>query len=343
MSSTKYEPVIELRQNEEQEDTTAPEPAQNTLTNKFIRLLQALEGKLMILISGSLTVICASFIKKASAVPVGEFCIIMFSSALTILIPAALFALDNPTSLHGKAKYIIPRVVIGSVTGVLCLIAYRKMEIGDVQALISPVAVFAAIFSRLLWGEKISGFTILSLIFSLTGVVLILKPTFIFGAPEVTKPYHPLFPLIPFSSCVVLGLAYCFMRKVGANTVSTLTISTISSLLFVVNGAILQLVFKDPFVLPGCTESRFYLVCVGVGMAVSLILLNRGLLLEKSGPGVLLRNFDIVTAYGIQVMVYSEPLEMLSVGGAILIILSVVIVTLDRLFFNKITGCNYQI
>jgi drug/metabolite transporter (DMT)-like permease len=198
------------------------------------------------------------------------------------------------------------------------------------------VPVFAALSSRVLWKEKLSIFTILALIIGLSGIVLIAKPTFLFGASndKDKKEYDAYFPLVPVTGGLMLGFSFSCMRRVGTE-VSSIFVSVVVSSTAAVDAIIFQLISGEIFVLPSCFIDRLVLCSGGVGLFIMLILLNRGLSLEKSGPGVLIRNCDIVIAYGIQVIFFDSIPDVLSIVGALLVISSAVLVTVNKLFIEK--------
>ena len=74
---------------------------------------------------------------------------------------------------------------------------------------------------------------------------------------------------------------------------------------------------------------------------ITLFLLNRGIAIEKSGPGSLVRNVDMVVAYVIQVPLFDEPLDLLSILGGGLVICSTVTVAADKVFGSKYRLCEF--
>ena len=294
-----------------------------------------LEGKLFIFLAGFIGVSVFSLVKVVETIPVGQFSSSVFFFAALFSLPA-LFFKEKDIGFHGKAKYVIPRACIGGLAGVLMLWAAKRMDYGDSVALASLVPIFAAIFSRVLWKEKLSIFTILSLLVGLSGVVLIAKPSFLFGAPseEDKKEYSPFFSLVPLFAGILLGFSFSLMRKVGTE-VSPIFVTLFVTSAVVVEGIIFQFISGDKFVLPECFMDRLIMFLGGFGIFLYLILLNRGLTLEKSGPGVLIRNCDIVIAYGIQVVFFDSVPNHLSIIGALLVISSAVLVTINKLLIEK--------
>jgi drug/metabolite transporter (DMT)-like permease len=215
------------------------------------------------------------------------------------------------------------------------------MDYGDSTALISLVPVFAALFSRMLWKEKVSIYTLVALVVGIAGMVLIARPSVIFGVPNDSekKDYSPFFPLVPISASLMLGFAYSLMRKVGTE-VSPLFVSIFVFVNSVVDGIIFQFIVDDEFVLPGCSVDRGILFAGGLCLFLGLICLNRGLTLEKSGPGVLMKNCDIVVAYIIQIIFFHSVPNVTSIVGALLVLSSIVLVTVEKLLFKR---CRFEI
>ncbi|XP_063673960.1 solute carrier family 35 member G1-like [Bolinopsis microptera] len=177
------------------------------------------------------------------------------------------------------------------------------MDCGDGVALNSLSPIFVALFSRVLWKEKLSIFTPVALFIGLTGVVLVVKPTFLFGilVESQVKEFNPFMKLVPIAGGIIYGFAFSCMRKVGTKLHKPPDIDKCEKIIrFRKIRDIDQELFK------------------GFGLCAALLLSNRGLAIEKSGPGVLIRNCDIVVAYAIQVVFFYSIPDVLSVCGALL-------------------------
>ena len=98
----------------------------------------------------------------------------------------------------------------------------------------------------------------------------------------------------------------------------------------ITGGNLLNLFTGAEYELPSCYVDRLILSACGVGACVGLVMLNRGLSIEKSAPATLIRNMDIVLAFIVQVFLFEEEVDWESVLGAILILTSTVCVTLER-------------
>ena len=97
--------------------------------------------------------------------------------------------------------------------------------------------------------------------------------------------------------------------------------------------------YRDAFVLPGCYRDRAILVAGGILLYTGLLFINRGTTLEKSGPGLLMKNSDIVFAYIIQIFFFNTVPDAFSTVGAVLVIVSIVLVTADKFLFKS---CRFE-
>ena len=191
------------------ETSAKPDPETKSL---FHRVLSQLQGKLLILLS-ALIMVSATSIVKFVKIPLGQYMIIS-PAIMFLFIMTYFFYVEKTINFRGNMKYFVfGMVTFNAIGGNLKFWAVKEMNFGDALAIISVIPIFAAIFSRILWKEKISIITIGCLFLGLTGVVLIARPGFIFKNAE-KRDYHPAFPLVALSSALFAGLAYSFMRKV---------------------------------------------------------------------------------------------------------------------------------
>ena len=223
-------------------------------------IYRKIEGKLLIFLAGFLGAVGFSTAKFVPDIPVGQFSFASLLFVTLFFLPVLAFQ-ENSFDFHGKAKFVIPRSVLGGIFGLFNFWAGRTMDYGDSIALSSLVPLCAALFSRFLWKKKLSVWTLVALVVGLAGIVLIAKPPFIFGVPdeEEKKEYSPFFPLVPITGSLILGFAFSLMRKVGTQ-VSSFLVSILVSINSAVDGIIFQFAYGDEFVLPGCNVDRFVLI-----------------------------------------------------------------------------------
>ena len=299
-----------------------------------VTTFQRLKGMLMIATGGIILLSTTTLAKYLKHIPTGEYLFLRFVFALVFILPTLCF--QQPTiDMKGKFKLILARCILGSVNALCKFWAVIKLDYGNAIALAACAPVFAALFSRILWKEKINLFTIIALVMGLSGMVLIAKPDFIFGSDESDsrKEIGP-FAFVPIFGSMCLGLGFSLLRKIGKKP-HILIVPFWQAICLIPISAVFQLGKRDPIVIPECYSERYLFCLIGFITMIALFLLNRGLAIEKSGPGSLMRNVDMVFAYVIQVVLFNEPLELLSILGGGLIIGSTVTVAADKVFGEK--------
>ena len=299
-------------------------------TNKVVKVLRLLEGKLMILFAGVLVVTVFSMVKKLSHIPVGQFSATLFFFSALFLTPMYFFN-EKTVDFKGAGFYVLVRAGLGGFGGLAKLWAAREMEYGEAVALASLMPVFAALSSRILWKEKISIFTIGSLVLGIVGVILIARPAFLFGqmGADKTKETAQFAFFVPVTGSIIIGIAYSMMRKVGTTT-SPVLVGFLVCSFTVPYSTIFMFVTKSTFILPGCFTDRAVMCGGGLLLSFSQLMLNRGLGLEKSGPGALIRNLDMVFAFIIQMLFFNSTPNVFSMLGAALIIGSAILVSANK-------------
>ena len=297
-----------------------------------VSAFQRLKGMLMIATAGILLLSTTTLAKYLKHIPVGEFLFLRYSVVLMFIFPTLYFQ-QPEIDMKGKFKLIFARCFLGSLNSICKFWAVIKLDYGNAIALCACAPVFAALFSRVLWKEKINLFTIIALVMGLSGMVLIAKPEFIFGS-ESQKGIGP-FVFVPIFGSMCLGLGFSLLRKIGKKPY-ILIVPLGQAICLIPVSAVFQLGKRDLLVLPECYSEKYLFCLIGFITMIAHFLLNRGLAIEKSGPGSLMRNVDMVFAYVIQVVLFNEPLELLSILGGGLIIGSTVTVAADKVFGGKI-------
>ena len=299
------------------------------VSRRILHVLILLEGKLLILFSGLCAVIVYSWVKVLSHLPVGQFSATLFFFSALFSLPLFFFQ-QKTIDFQGKFVYVLLRAGLGGLGGLLKLWAAREMEYGDSVAMGSLIPIFAAISSRILWKEKISVYTIGALVVGVVGVILIARPTFIFGNIEKNEKYSTFAFIIPLSASIIIGISYSFMRKIGTD-VSPLLIGFSVSSCCSFTSILFIFILKDDAVIPECFIDRAILSGGALLIAVAVVAVNRGLALEKSGPGALIRNLDVVFAFIIQMLFFKSTPNVFSMLGAALIIGSAILVSANKL------------
>ena len=109
----------------------------------------------MIASGGIILLSTTTLAKYLKHIPTGEYLFLRFVFALVFILPTLCF--QQPTiDMKGKFKLILARCILGSVNALCKFWAVIKLDYGNAIALCACAPVFAALFSRVLWKEKIN-------------------------------------------------------------------------------------------------------------------------------------------------------------------------------------------
>uniref|UniRef100_A0A8H8CGW3 EamA domain-containing protein n=1 Tax=Psilocybe cubensis TaxID=181762 RepID=A0A8H8CGW3_PSICU len=171
---------------------------------------------------------------------------------------------------------------------------------------------------------------------SLVGVVLIARPTFIFGdsahshEPNGTTPSERLLA-VGVSLVGVLGatLAYISIRSIGKRA-HTMHIMVYFALQCVVGSTIGMIVTKTPVVIPTQIEWLSLLFMIGVFGFAAQIFLTLGFQREAVGRGTLALYTQIIFASFLEYIVFHTTPSRLSIFGILLIMGSAIYIALTK-------------
>ena len=259
--------------------------------------------------------------------PTGELLIITgIYSMLFLSIVVAFYGV--PLIKFPSKRLVFVRVMFSMVVQVARIWSFQNLHLGDATALLFTSPLFACILGRIFLKEKLALPHIIAMVLGIAGIVMIAKPSFIFSEKESGPWYYNLAPL---SGAICMGSAYIAQRKIGTE-VSFITISMYISLVGTIGGLGFQTISGDDYVSPRCDAQRFLIPVTGLFAMLGMIGLNKGLHYEKAATASLMRNFDTVLAFLIQVIVFSDPIETLSLAGTALIMIGTLTLTLSKVF-----------
>ena len=290
--------------------------------------LQRLLGLLLVLGASLLFSSVATAAKYLDSISSGEFVMIRGAYALILLAPASCFTGTSLISFPRKPLVAL-RCILHGVGYTLKIWCVKNMNLGDAISIYFTSIIFAGIFSRVLLKEKYTLVNAVSVLLGISGVFLIAKPSFVFSSSVVN--YNSLYCLIALAAACSSGAGYSAQRAIGPGIGSQIT-PFYTNLCVIGGGAVLNWATGGQYSSPGCYGERLILTACGLGACVGLVMLNIGLSIEKSAPATLMRNMDIVIAFLVQVFLFKETADWISVFGAGLIITSAVSVTVEKAF-----------
>ncbi|KAJ3500380.1 hypothetical protein NLJ89_g9823 [Agrocybe chaxingu] len=218
--------------------------------------------------------------------------------------------------------------------GVYYSLEYLSLSDATVLTFLSPMCT--AIAGTIFLGENFTRREAFAGIVSLVGVILIARPTALFGesahAPQVEKG-TPTDRLVAVGVALigVLGAtgAYTTIRAIGKRAHALHSMVFFSTLCVVVS-TIGMLATKQPFIIPQRLDWAVLFVLIGIFGFVAQLLLTMGLQRETAGRGSMAIYTQVVFASIFERVFFHAVPSALSVVGTVLILSSAIYVALTK-------------
>jgi drug/metabolite transporter (DMT)-like permease len=251
------------------------------------------------------------FVKLAGRrLPVSE--IVLFRSLVMVVISAVLVWRAGIHPWGVRKRLLVLRGVVGFCALFGFFFAVTRLPLADVTVIHFTNPVYTAVLATVLLGETMRRNEIAGLILSIAGVVLVVRPTFLFGALAGDLDLFAVGVAVLVS--ILSACAYVTVRKLR---------ETEHYLVIVLYFAMVSLAAAVPlaagsFILP--TPGEWGLV-LGAGVSTQLgqICLTRGLSLERAGRAMSLSYIQVVFAAVWGALFFGDFLSLPALAGAGLI------------------------
>lgn len=253
---------------------------------------------------------------------------------LGVLLPAIPIVIYRQEDVFPKGKRImlLMRSFTGTVALMLSFYAFRHMPLADASVIVFSVPVFTGIFARMFLKEPCGLFNVFSVILTLVGVIFITRPPVLFGNTVNSLGDNGQRPemwgaVAAFSATLFGANAYVLLRALKGIHFSVIMTNFGS---FALVQCLLVSVIIGALCLPPCGIDRYLIVALAVFSFLGQILLTLALQMEQAGPVAIARSSDIVFAFIWQVLFFNEIPNKFSIGGAILVMSSVLLTGLRK-------------
>lgn len=125
---------------------------------------------------------------------------------LGVLLPTIPILIHNGSNAfpEGKRIILLLRCFVGTMGLMLAFFAFRHMSLSDASVIIFSTPVFVVIFAKLFLNESCGVFNIITIFFTLMGVIFITRPPLLFDTIETNPSLYPKDSLFRNSSSVDL-------------------------------------------------------------------------------------------------------------------------------------------
>ena len=326
--------------------------------SKFLQL----RGLLLALISAILTSITTTLIKKGNLLNSTEQASIRYLVTLFVMLVIALSKNLNIFGDRKDRKLLLIRGATGTAGLVCAYFALSLLNPSDTSAIAQSNVMITAVLARIFLKEKLTLAHILSVILTITGVLLISQPTFLFpklialneanfsilndtnltmssGLP-LTK-LNTLGLIIAITDAFLLGGSQILIKKLcikkvhfSISSIYTsyigLPICLILSLFFIYTKNS-SLMYNIEFNWANFKWHLFYAILVGLIGSLNQIILNLSLQYEEASKISIIKTSDLFFVFLMQYLFLGIKSDCLNVIGALLIIFSSFLIMIYRL------------
>ena len=256
------------------------------------------------------------FVKLAGArLPTME--IVFGRSLVMAAVTLALIRREGLSPWGHHRPLLFARGVVGVAALSLLYFALPRIPLGDATAIFYMAPVWTALAAIPVLGERTARLVVARMGASLVGVVLIAKPSALFGHLGALDGLAVAAALV---ASMLSGFVYTLVRKLRETDAPTVIIFCLSWV-----GVAAALPFAGSWVWPVGMEWA-WLLGAGASTLLGQIALTRGLHLEEAGRAMSVGYLQVVFAFAWGALVFGHFPDLWSLLGTALIVGSVVLV-----------------
>jgi drug/metabolite transporter (DMT)-like permease len=239
---------------------------------------------------------------------------VMIRAVITFILSAwaVRHARVSPWGTPGKRGLLILRGTVGFLALSAFYHSIVHLPLADATVIQYTNPVFAGLLAVPMLGERLRRREVLSVVVSMIGVVVMMRPSILFGGGNALDPVTVA---IGMAGAMCSAMAYVTVRKLGATEHPSVIVFYFS---------LISIFAAMPTALPGLLSPTRteWLLLLGVGVATQLgqMALTNGLRLERAGPATATAYLQIVFAGAWGILFFSEIPDWGTLGGAALIV-----------------------
>jgi drug/metabolite transporter (DMT)-like permease len=221
----------------------------------------------------------------------------------------------------GDRPALVGRSITGFVALSLFYYAVVELPLGDVTTIHFMSPLFTALIAAYFLKERSGRFVWLGGALSLSGVLLIAQPSFLFGENGLPK----LAVMAAIGGAVLSAAAYTFVRKLRKTDHHLVVIYWFCAL-----GVLFTIPFALPVALWPTPAEWMLLLGVGVATQIAQIFLTKGLHLEAAGKASSVGYVQIIFAFFWGMVFFGHMPTLWTLAGVLIIVGGVMLVVRQK-------------
>ncbi|XP_036742362.2 solute carrier family 35 member G1 isoform X2 [Manis pentadactyla] len=264
------------------------------------------------------------FVKKVQDVHAVEISAFRCVFQMLVIIPCLIYRKTGFIGPKGQRIFLVLRGVLGSTAMILVYYAFQSTSLTDTIVITFSCSVFTTILACIFLKEKYSAWDALFTAFTVTGVILIVRPPFLFGSStagmDANYSVHLQGTFAALGHALFAAMTLVILRKMGKSVDYFLSIWY-----YVILGlveSIIVLFVLGEWSLPYCGLDRLFLILIGLSGLGGQVFITKAVQIEKAGPVALMRTMDVVFAFIFQIIFFNDVPTWWTVGGALCVVAS---------------------
>eukprot|EP00607_Mallomonas_marina_P008575 CAMPEP_0182418860 /NCGR_PEP_ID=MMETSP1167-20130531/3240_1 /TAXON_ID=2988 /ORGANISM="Mallomonas Sp, Strain CCMP3275" /LENGTH=388 /DNA_ID=CAMNT_0024593307 /DNA_START=78 /DNA_END=1244 /DNA_ORIENTATION=- len=234
---------------------------------------------------------------------------------------------------------LFTRSVCGFIGIVFAFLAVNRLPLGDAMVIMMLSPLFSSIAAVFVLGEPFRTSERVASLVSLIGVILVAKPTVLFGNRD-SSDAHPshflnldLLGVLYALACAFSGCGvFISLRLLGTSAkMPWPTVALVQSVFSVVMTGPAMYITGQTFRTHFSTDQCLWMMCASVIGACSQLCLTYGMQREKSALAGAMRMSDVVFSFVWQASFTEDAVSSWSLGGASLVMLSVLLMVFEKI------------
>ncbi|XP_029465741.1 solute carrier family 35 member G1-like isoform X3 [Rhinatrema bivittatum] len=281
-------------------------------------------GLIYTLLSSGFFSVSSLLVKKIEDIHSVEISAIRCIFQLLFVLPALIYCKTGFLGPKGQRVFLLFRGLLGSSAMILLYYAVQLIPLADATVITFSSPVFTSIFACIFLKEFCTIWDIIFMICTITGVVLIARPPFLFGSHlegiEGDYSNHLKGTIVAVTSAIAAASTLVLLRKMGKSVHYMLSIWYYA--VIGLTTCVIVLFVLGEWRLPSCGLDRWLLMFIAVFGLGGQIFLTKALQIEKAGPVAIMRTMDVVFAFIFQFLFLSRTPTWWSMGGALCVVAS---------------------
>lgn len=271
-------------------------------------------------------------------------------------------------------KLLILRGITGCSADILGFFALQYLDISDVETLVNSAVIITVILSRFALDEKLTLVHSVSLILTISGVLFVVRPEFIFGKENLisetvnqalvnnskklvlikekelwNKDFYETSIGISMAlgNAISLSMVQVVIRKLCIHnvhfSVTTLYLTIVGLIASVFLSVVMAATNLSLFMQSNIRYNHLliqigYSVLAGVCGTLGIVFMNYALKYEDASKVAMLRTFSVFFSFVLQYLFLDVSVDILGILGALFIVCGIFIILFLKIFDEQLAG-----